>query len=184
MKCRNCHPAESTYTNTTTAPNAITGRIGSATRGTDIGNSHIGFGTRRIGGTAGNIINVGIYWLAYVAGGNCSELSPTAFRILCKMALSCLDDDDTENGQLAGIYYGGWKSLAFVLGDGTYSRDESLPPNVHKKIQRGIRELRESGYIADVPRDIARLHPGRRVYGLNTDIASRYRDTNGSKPVD
>jgi hypothetical protein len=85
------------------------------------------------------------------------------------MALSCLDDDDMENGRLAGIYFGGWKSLTHVLGEGVYARDDELPPAVKKRIMRGIRELRDKDYIRDVPPAIAKRHPGRRVYGLNTD---------------
>jgi len=85
------------------------------------------------------------------------------------MALSVRDEDDLENGQIAGVYWAGWKSLTYVLGEGQYGRNDALPDNVHKRIQRAIRELRESEYLLDVPPAIAKRHPGRRVYGLNTD---------------
>ena len=117
----------------------------------------------------GTLVNVGMYWLAYVAGDDCSDLSPTALRILLKMALSCLDDDDMENGRIAGIYYGGWKSLTLVLGEGIYERHEPLPPALKRRIARGIAELRDRDYIRDVPPAISSRHPGRAVYGLNTD---------------
>lgn len=144
---------------------------GAEISGTDIGIGTIGIGTTtNCGGIAErHIINVGIYWLAPIAGGDCHELSPTALRILFKMALSVLDEDDMETGHIAGVYWAGWKSLTYVLGEGQYDRNDSLPPYLERRIARGIAELRDAGYLLEVPREIAKRHPGRRVYGLNTD---------------
>lgn len=96
------------------------------------------------------------------------------------MALTCLDDDDMETGRIAGVYFGGWKSFTHVLGEGIYDNGEPLPPALKQRIARGIRELRDRDYIRDVPPAIAKRHPGRTVYGLNTDRRrpkpSEYRD--------
>ena len=109
---------------------------------------------------------MGNAYVQCIAAGNLSELSPTAFRIFARMALVVRDYDDPISNEPEGIYYGGWKGLTAVLGHGLYERNESLPDNVKKQIQRGMRELRDAGYIEDVTGDVQREHTNR-VYRLN-----------------
>lgn len=95
------------------------------------------------------------------------ELSAPALRVFLKMASVVLDYDNPDEWQLEGIYYGGWKALAPVLGHKRYERWEPLPRNIEQKIWRCIRELRDAGLIVDVPRVVAERHPRNRVYRLN-----------------
>ena len=132
----------------------------------DIGNSHIGIGIPLIGGIAENITNMGREYAQVIAGGNLSALSPAALRIFLRMAIAVMDSDNPETGEIEGIYYGGWKSLTYVLGHGIYEKNEPLPVNVERQIERGIRELRRAGYLVDVPEELQREH-SNRVYRLN-----------------
>jgi hypothetical protein len=109
---------------------------------------------------------MGREYVQVVAAANLSALSGTALRIFARMALVVRDYDDMDNGEPEGIYYGGWKGLTAVLGHGIYERNEPLPPAVKKQIQRGIKELRDAGYVEDVPRAIQKEHTGK-VYRLN-----------------
>lgn len=101
----------------------------------------------------------------YVASG-CPALSCSAFRVLCRMALSVMDSE-TENGaDDEGLYYGGWRSLTVVLGYGVIHENDPLPRNVEKTIDRAMRELRDAGYISVAPRRIQKGH-WNRVYRLS-----------------
>jgi len=82
------------------------------------------------------------------------------------MALVVRDDEDIENGEPEGMYYGGWKSLTVVLGHGVFNKGDPLPANVERQIARGIRELKAAGYVTEAPDWIQEQHMNR-VYRLN-----------------
>jgi hypothetical protein len=109
---------------------------------------------------------MGREYVQVVAAGNLSCLSGNALRVLARMALVVRDYDDADTGELEGIYYGGWKGLTYVLGHGIYERTDPLPANVEQKVRRAVRELRDAGYLLDVPATVQRSHTGR-VYRLN-----------------
>lgn len=109
---------------------------------------------------------MGYQYVQCIIAGNVSHLSPTALRMFLRMALVVRDSDDPTTGELEGMYYGGWKGLTACLGYGIYERNEPLPANVEKKIERGMRELRDAGYLGTVPDSTQREH-ATRVYRLN-----------------
>jgi hypothetical protein len=71
---------------------------------------------------------MGYQYTFNVAGANLSALSPTAFRILVRMAVSVMDSDSLETGRMEGVYYDGRNALGYVLGAGLWDQFDAMPP--------------------------------------------------------
>jgi len=109
---------------------------------------------------------MGSLYLSQYVAGNLSDLSPRAFRVICRMALVVLDEDSGPDAHDEGLYYGGWKGLTAVLGFGIYDRDDTLPPHVERAIARAVAELREAKLIEPANRSGQHGH-WNKVYRLN-----------------
>src|SRR5262249_5167168 len=96
--------------------------------------------------------------------GNLSGLSPSAFRIFGRMALSVRDHDDDDGEE--GLYYGGWYLLCPGLGFGGVNSKGGKAHPAELRIQRGTREVSGAGYITVAPDRYTKKY-GHRVYRLN-----------------
>ena len=102
------------------------------------------------------------------------RLSGNGFKVLIAMSMSCLDKPNAE-GRPAGVYFGGWDSLAVSLGHEDAARNSAG----HKAVKRAIKELRDADFIS--PNVVAyrgsrqsySVHPGGREKGAQNDPVMR-----------
>jgi hypothetical protein len=123
---------------------------------------------------------MGYQYTFNVAGANLSALSPTAFRILVRMAVSVMDSDSLETGRMEGVYYDGRNALGYVLGAGLWDQFDAMPESVDRRIRRGIAELLDAGYLETVPPAMQSQWPVT-LYRLNLTpaldkVTDQYRD--------
>lgn len=109
---------------------------------------------------------MGSLYVTQFAAHGCPDISGSAYRVLLRMAVACLDEDSAPDKHDEGLYYGGWKGLTGVLGYGVWHEDDELTPRVERAIARAIRELREHKYISVADKRDQRQH-WNRVYRLS-----------------
>lgn len=100
------------------------------------------------------------------------RLSGNAYKVLIGMSLTALDRP--KEGRPACLYFGGWGSLAVILG---YDEEAANDRNSagHKAVKRAIRELRDGSHITPMQeacrgtRQSYFLHPGGLGKGDQSD---------------
>lgn len=111
--------------------------------------------------------------LEYAVWG-CPDISGRAFRVLMRMAAAAYDWDTTDKDYPAGLYFGGWKSLAIVLGYELRDEADRMPSNVERTITRAVAELRDAGYIQVADRKTQRDY-AHRAYWVKPPPLTRNR---------
>jgi hypothetical protein len=87
----------------------------------------------------------------YIAWG-CPDISGRSFRVLCRMALTVMDED-MPDGTPEGMYWGGLHQFGAVLGYGLWDRESEMTPAARRAVARSIAELKAAGYISVAPKD-------------------------------
>ena len=120
---------------------------------------------------------MGYKYVAQYVGWGCPELSGRSFRVLCRMAISVMDDTMAD-GMPEGLYFGGLGQLTAVLGYGLWDRDSELSPAAKRAMGRAIAELKAEGYLSVAPKDM-QMSDRYKTYQLHYPDIRKPRFTRG-----